>query len=112
MSYEPNFRQPRIRSARHMAFVGSLACCVCRRHEPQVHHLTCGPEGKARGLKASDSFTVPLCRLHHDELHARGDERAWWLARGIDPLALAARIWALSIAAGRVPQPQPERLSA
>jgi hypothetical protein len=45
------------------------------------------------GRKVSDKFTVPVCRLHHRELHRRGDERAWWDAQGIDPLARAEKLW-------------------
>jgi hypothetical protein len=46
------------------------------------------------GRKVSDKFTVPLCRLHHRELHRRGDERAGWGKLGIDPLPIAAALWA------------------
>jgi hypothetical protein len=45
------------------------------------------------GRKVSDRFTVPICRLHHRELHRRGNERAWWRNYGIDPLAIAAMLW-------------------
>lgn len=45
------------------------------------------------GRKVSDRFTVPLCRLHHRELHRRGNERLWWQERDIDPLPLAAALW-------------------
>jgi hypothetical protein len=45
------------------------------------------------GRKVSDKFTVPVCRLHHRELHRRGDERTWWAIQGIDPLAIAANLW-------------------
>ena len=45
------------------------------------------------GRKVSDKFTVPICRLHHRELHRRGDERAWWDKRAIDPLPIAAELW-------------------
>ena len=45
------------------------------------------------GRKVSDKYTVPLCRLHHRELHRRGNERAWWQKQGIEPLAVAAGLW-------------------
>jgi hypothetical protein len=45
------------------------------------------------GRKVSDRFTVPICRLHHRELHRRGNERAWWQSQGIDPLVVAADLW-------------------
>ena len=46
------------------------------------------------GRKVSDRFAVPICRLHHRELHRRGNERAWWQSQGIDPLPIAATLWA------------------
>ena len=45
------------------------------------------------GRKVSDKFTVPICRLHHRELHRRGNERAWWQSQGIEPLTVAATLW-------------------
>jgi hypothetical protein len=51
-------------------------------------------EQRAMGRKVSDRFTVPICRLHHRELHRRGDERAWWEKQEIDPLPVAATLWA------------------
>jgi hypothetical protein len=51
------------------------------------------------GRKVSDRFTVPICRLHHRELHRRGNERAWWQTQGIEPLAAAATLWARTHAA-------------
>jgi hypothetical protein len=45
------------------------------------------------GRKVSDKFTVPVCRLHHRELHRRGNERGWWENQGIDPLRIAATLW-------------------
>jgi hypothetical protein len=47
----------------------------------------------ALGRKVSDEFSVPLCTLHHRELHQRGDERIWWSAHNIDALKIAHDIW-------------------
>jgi hypothetical protein len=52
------------------------------------------------GRKVSDRFTVPVCRLHHRELHRRGNERSWWDSQGIDPLAIAATLWGKTRAVG------------
>jgi len=49
---------------------------------------------RALGRKVSDEFTVPLCRIHHRELHLRADETAWWGEHKIDALAAAQRLWA------------------
>ncbi len=44
----------------------------------------------------SDEYTVPLCLLHHRELHDAGNEREWWAKRKIDPLTVAYELWAKS----------------
>ena len=41
----------------------------------------------------SDEFTVPVCRIHHRELHRSGDEAAWWRKLNIEPLPVALRLW-------------------
>ena len=46
------------------------------------------------GRKVSDKFAVPICRLHHRELHWCGNERAWWENQGIDPMVAAATLYA------------------
>ena len=51
------------------------------------------------GRKVSDRFAVPICRLHHRDLHRRGNERVWWQNQEIDPLAIAATLWARTHAA-------------
>ena len=51
------------------------------------------------GRKVSDRYTVPICRLHHRELHRQGNERAWWQKQGIDPLVIATSLWAKTHAA-------------
>ena len=59
---------------------------------------------RALGRKASDEFSVPLCRVHHRAAHRAGDERAWWKAAGIDPIKIARRLWKETrVHEGRVP---------
>jgi hypothetical protein len=29
----------------------------------------------------SDEFTVPLCAIHHHQIHTTGKEREWWEER-------------------------------
>ena len=48
---------------------------------------------RALGSRVSDEFTVPLCRVHHRELHRVGDEQAWWGQFNIDPLPITLRFW-------------------
>jgi hypothetical protein len=76
-------------------FVATHPCVVCGRQPSQAHHLTfC--QKRALSLKVSDEFSVPLCALHHDELHRGGPERVWWEAKGIDPQPIAAELWGKS----------------
>jgi len=82
----------RERDRNHLRFVASLPCLLCGRAPSDAHHIKYA-EARAMGRKVSDKFTVPVCRLHHRELHRRGDERLWWEAQGIDPLATAASLW-------------------
>jgi hypothetical protein len=82
----------RERDRNHLRFVASQPCLVCGRGPSDAHHIKFA-EQRAMGRKVSDKFTVPICRLHHRELHRRGDERAWWETKGIDPLPLAAALW-------------------
>ena len=49
-----------------------------------AHHLTFA-QPKSLAMKVDDKYTVPLCRTHHMELHANGDERLWWDLQGVDP---------------------------
>jgi hypothetical protein len=77
----------------HLRFVAAQPCVVCGRTPSDAHHIRFA-EQRALGRKVSDKFTVPICRLHHRELHRRGNERAWWQNQGIEPLAVAATLWA------------------
>ena len=82
----------RKRDKDHRAFVASKACLVCGRQPADAHHLRFA-QPTALGRKVSDEFTVPLCRIHHRELHLRVDEVAWWAQYPIDPLRVARELW-------------------
>lgn len=82
----------RERDRYHLKFVASQPCLVCGQIPSDAHHIKFA-EQRAMGRKVSDRFTVPICRLHHRELHRRGNERLWWENQGIDPLSAAAILW-------------------
>jgi hypothetical protein len=82
----------RLRDKEHRKFVASKPCLVCGRVPSDPHHLRFA-QPRALGRRVSDEFTVPLCRLHHRELHQKGDEAAWWQANKIDPIPFALRLW-------------------
>jgi len=76
----------------HLRFGASQPCLVCGRHPSDPHHLRFA-QPRALGLKASDEFTVPLCRTHHRQLHRTGDEVSWWKGVNIDVLPAARALW-------------------
>jgi hypothetical protein len=82
----------RLRDKNHRKFVFRQPCLVCGRVPSDPHHLTF-TQPRALGSRVSDEFTVPICRVHHRELHRAGDEAAWWRRLNIDPLPVALRLW-------------------
>ena len=89
----------RRRSKAHLALVRSRPCCIpgCPNKLADAHHLT-HAQLKARGLKVSDEYTVPLCVVHHSAgsqwgVHFTGDEREWWRFFNVDPFPIALRLW-------------------
>ena len=82
-----NSKLRRFRDKEHLRFVSAQACTVCGRQPCEPHHIRFA-QPRAMSRKVSDEFTVPLCRVHHREIHRRGDEAAWWTEFGIDPMPL------------------------
>ena len=85
----------RLRDKDHLQFVATHPCLVCGRQPVEAHHLKFS-QPSALGRKVSDAFTVPLCALHHRDLHTTGNELAWWEKKKIDPLAVANDLWNIS----------------
>ena len=82
----------RIRCKEHLRFVASQPCLICGRLPSHAHHIRYA-QSKGLGLKVSDEFTVPLCAIHHHQIHTTGKEQEWWEGRKIDPLMVAGRLW-------------------
>ena len=95
-------RRPRVKDAEHLAWIRTLPCLVTgRRDGTEAAHIRYSDPRFAKrqvgvGEKPSDCWTVPL----HHEMHRTGpdaqhssNERAWWRARGIDPVAVAAALY-------------------
>jgi len=82
----------RYRNREHLRYVARQPCLVCGRKPSDPHHLRFA-QPRALGRKASDEFTVPLCRIHHRALHRAANERAWWQQAGIDPVQVARQFW-------------------
>ena len=82
----------RLRDREHCKFVRTEPCVVCGRAPTEAHHIRFA-QPRALGRKVSDEYTVPVCRLHHRDLHGYGDEASWWAGVGIDPLPIALELW-------------------
>jgi hypothetical protein len=82
----------RLRNELHLRFIVTQPCLICGRQPVHAHHLTF-TQPHALGRKVSDEFTVPLCNLHHRELHEHGNERSWWIEKKVNPLPLAREFW-------------------
>jgi hypothetical protein len=87
-------KRPRVEDKQHLAFIRTLRCCICGAPGPDPAHIRSasaihGKRETGGAEKASDKWTVPLCRLHHDEQHDAGNELLWWASKGIDPFGLA-----------------------
>jgi ERF superfamily len=88
----PRIKPVRRRSKEHLAFVRAQPCLVCNQGACDAHHLKFA-QPRSLGRKVSDEFTVPLCRIHHQELHAHGNEAAWWANLRISAAQVAAELW-------------------
>jgi ERF superfamily protein len=82
----------RYRDREHLRYVAKQPCLICGRKPSDSHHLR-HLQPRALGRKASDEFTVPLCRIHHRLVHRVGNEAAWWQDAGIDPIKAAQSLW-------------------
>ena len=82
----------RLRDKLHCKYVAMQPCVVCGRIPSEAHHIRFA-QPRALGRKVSDEYTVPVCRLHHRELHRYGDEASWWVGVNVDPLPIALELW-------------------
>jgi hypothetical protein len=85
----------RLRDREHCKYVTTQPCVICGRTPSEAHHIRFA-QPRALGRKVSDEYTIPVCRLHHRELHRYGDEASWWAGTGIDPLLIALELWTRS----------------
>ena len=88
----PLTKPVRKRDKAHRDFVCSQPCLICGRRPSDAHHIRFG-QPRALGRKVSDEFTVPLCRVHHRDLHRGSDEKKWWEAARIEPMEIAQKLW-------------------
>lgn len=91
-------KRPRVEDKAHLAFIRTLSCCICGKPGPDPAHIRSasavhGKRETGGSEKPHDKWTVPLCREHHDQQHAVGNELLWWASTGIDPFGLALALY-------------------
>jgi hypothetical protein len=91
-SITQHLKTSRLRDKEHRCFVSRQPCIICGRAPSDAHHLRFA-QPRALGLKVSDEYTVPVCRVHHRELHRHGNEADWWAKVNIEPVAVALSLW-------------------
>lgn len=84
----------------HLDLIRQLPCLLSGKPAEAAHiRYADAAHGKTESgvaRKPDDKWTVPLCpELHRllDGCQHDSNERAWWKQFGIDPLAVAKRLW-------------------
>ena len=62
-------KRRRWENEKYTQWVKAQPCVCCNKQADDPHHLIGHGQG-GMGTKAHDLFVIPLCRAHHDELHA------------------------------------------
>lgn len=86
---------------KHLALIRNLSCLICEvRDGVDPHHLKTGPARieRAFGRRATDQWTLPLCRAHHNCLESEPSsaEPEWFDSYGFTPHVLyyiPLRLW-------------------
>lgn len=68
-SHLRNPKRERCVDSKYTRWVKRQMCLCCGKQADDPHHII-GYGLSGMGTKAHDLFTMPLCRAHHDELHA------------------------------------------
>ena len=94
-------RNPRQHDEKHLAFIRTLPCLICRNTiSTEAAHVRMSDGRIAKpvtgiGIKPDDRFTVPLCGLHHREQHSMS-ERRFWERHDRDPILVALALYSVT----------------
>lgn len=80
------YKYERVQCPRHLKYVRSQPCSIHKNgvhcngmgHGIDAHHLML-QGGRGISFKESDEWTLSLCRFHHNQVSACGNERDFWL---------------------------------
>lgn len=94
------FRDPRQHDEHHLRCIRQLPCLSTGRFGVEACHIRFadphhGKRQTGMAEKPHDRWTVPLSPAEHRRQHSMS-ERAFWEALGIDPCAIAIKLWAVT----------------
>ena len=83
----------RLKDIKYLKWVSSQPCILCFTKPCQAHHLTFAmPRGF--GQKTGDQWAIPLCFIHHSQLHTCGKgEKDFWKYLDIDAEHIANTLY-------------------
>lgn len=92
--------QKRIRDEAHLAFIRRLPSVLSGQYGTEACHIRYGDplyrkKHTGKSQKPDDCWTLPLTPDEHRNQHSE-NEKQWWLDRGIDPLAMARKLYAVT----------------
>lgn len=82
-----NLKQKTFRSRKYLNWVKQQPCVMCGAPADDPHHITGVGGMSGMGMTAPDSMVMPVCRMHHDEIHRTPElwGRQWeWISRTLD----------------------------
>lgn len=93
-------KRPRENDEKHLSWIRTLPCILTGKRPVEACHVRYpDPRFNKRevgaGEKPSDRWVVPMCPGKHRQQHAQ-NERSFWLAHDVDPVVVAAALFAVS----------------
>ncbi|QCJ70464.1 hypothetical protein C9446_11750 [Providencia heimbachae] len=84
-SYMLKPKLKRWESTKYLQWVKSQPCCICNAIADDAHHIIGHGQG-GMATKSHDLFAIPLCRVHHRNLH--DDQKGWEAKHGSQVILL------------------------
>ena len=91
-------KRPRVKADDHLAWIRTLPCLITGKYPVEACHVRYhdarfGKPAVGMGEKPDDKWVVPMIPEAHREQHSM-NERKFWYEQGIDPVLVAAALWA------------------
>lgn len=77
-------KQKAYRNKKYLDWVKTQPCVLCQNEGGDAHHIIGTGSLSGMGMKAPDNYVMPVCREHHQYIHATPEiwETQWmWALR-------------------------------